>query len=394
MFKRAERKKSRLRLALTGPSGSGKTYSALLLAQGLGGRIAVIDTERGSASLYAHLCEFDVMELEAPYSPERFIEAIRGAERGGYSVLIIDSISHEWSGIGGCLEIVDSVASAKFRGNTWSAWNDVTPRHRAFLDAMLQAPLHIIATMRSKTETSQVEENGRKKVVKLGMKAEQRDGAEYEFTTVLDISHDRHFALASKDRTGLFSDHDPQALTIETGRQLLAWLETGQAADEQRAREGRSIAATFAADAVGQAATIATLDALKAWFTDVNAAMKGLPLTAEQRAEIIAAKDRRKAELTAADDLPADWSAAPASQPAAQAEFIPAEWSEPTAGKPAAPITDAQRKAIQAHYADFSRVERLERISALVGRIVASVNDLTKDEASAVIDANAGREEA
>lgn len=225
-FQKAQRRKAKLRLAITGPSGSGKTWGALKLGKGLGGKMAVIDTERGSASLYTHLAEFDVLELSPPYTPERFIEAIQAAQGAGYEVLVIDSASHEWNGVGGCLELVDKVASAKYKGNSWSAWNDITPRHRAFLDAMLRSDMHIICTMRSKTETAQTEENGRKKVVKLGMKSEQRDGVEYEFTTVLDLTHDGHYALASKDRTGLFAG-DPQPITEETAHALLEWLESG-----------------------------------------------------------------------------------------------------------------------------------------------------------------------
>ena len=225
-FQKAQRRKAKLRLAITGPSGSGKTWGALLVGKGLGGKMAVIDTERGSASLYSHLADFDVLELAPPYTPERFIDAVKSAEKAGYDVLVIDSASHEWNGVGGCLELVDQVAAAKFKGNSWSAWNDVTPRHRAFLDAMLRANMHIIATMRSKTETAQTEENGRKKVVKLGMKSEQRDGVEYEFTTVLDLTHDGHYAIASKDRTGLFQG-DPKPLSEDTSRRLLEWLDSG-----------------------------------------------------------------------------------------------------------------------------------------------------------------------
>lgn len=227
-FTKAVRQKAKLRLALTGPSGSGKTYGALKIAKGIGGKIAVIDTEKGSASLYSHIANFDVLELDPPYTPERFIEAINAAEKAGYEVLVLDSITHEWSGVGGCLELVDEVAKARYRGNSWSAWNDITPRHRAFLDALMRTSMHVVATMRSKTETSQTEgPNGKKQVVKLGMKAEQRDGAEYEFTTVLDIVHDGHFAVASKDRTGLFADKDPQKITEKTGADLLNWLECG-----------------------------------------------------------------------------------------------------------------------------------------------------------------------
>ena len=225
-FTKAVRKRAKLRLALTGPSGSGKTYGALMLAKGIGGKIAVIDTEHGSASLYSHLVDFDALELSPPYSPERYIEAIRAAEKAGYDVIVVDSTTHEWSGSGGCLEINEKTAHAKFRGNTWSAWNDTTPRHRAFIDAMLQANAHVIATGRSKTETSQVDDGSRKKVVKLGMKTEQRDGFEYEFTVVLDLIHDGHYATASKDRTGLFNC-DPSPIDTKTGATLREWLESG-----------------------------------------------------------------------------------------------------------------------------------------------------------------------
>jgi hypothetical protein len=228
MFKKAERKQARLRLALAGPSGSGKTYSALQMAKGLGDKIAVIDTEHGSASLYADVAEFDTMELHPPYSPERFIEAITSAEAAGYEVLIIDSYSHEWTGAGGCLEINDEIAKAKYKGNTWSAWNETTPRHRRLIDKMLTSPLHIICTMRSKTETVQGEG---KKVVKLGLKSEQREGTDYEFTVVLDVSHDGHMAVASKDRTKLFVN--PELITEDTGRRLLDWLNCGASARER-----------------------------------------------------------------------------------------------------------------------------------------------------------------
>ena len=229
-FKKAVRSASKLRLALSGTSGSGKTYGALLLAKGIGGKIAVIDTERGSASLYADMPGmpgFDVLDLDAPFTPERYTEAIKAAEDAGYDILIIDSMSHEWNGKGGCLEEVDNIARARYRGNTWSAWNEMTPRHRKFVDAMLTSKLHIIATMRSKTEVAQdVDANGKKVVKKLGMKVEQRDGVDYEFTIMFDLVHDGHFANASKDRTGLFSSRpDPVVITPETGAEIKRWLE-------------------------------------------------------------------------------------------------------------------------------------------------------------------------
>ena len=254
-----------------------------MIAKGLGGRVACIDTEHGSASLYSEhteypVPEFDVMELAPPYTPERYIAGIKEAEEAGYDVLIIDSTTHEWSGSGGILELVDQVASAKFRGNSWSAWNELTPRHRAFIDAMLQSRMHIIATGRSKTETAQVEENGRKKVAKLGMKTEQRDGFEYEFTVVLDIVHDGHYAVASKDRTGLFRG-DAKPISEQTGIDLLNWLETGEA--------GPNVDLILESIRSAQ-----NLTSLKSHF-DAAIQMLGK----EHREAIIKAKDERKDQL-------------------------------------------------------------------------------------------------
>lgn len=282
MFKKAERKQARLRLALAGPSGSGKTYSALQMAKGLGGKIAVIDTEHGSASLYADLVDFDVMELHAPYSPERYIEAIKAAEQAGYEVLIIDSYSHEWTGPGGCLEINDQIAKAKYKGNTWSAWNETTPRHRALTDKILTSPLHIICTMRSKTETVQGEG---KKILKLGMKSEQRDGTDYEFTVVLDITHDDHYALASKDRTKLFQQ--PELITPATGQKLLDWLNCGT---NQRER-----AESLTVDFIATLEQASSLEDLKSAF---GAAWRELAGEPDLQAKVKADYEKRKAAFT------------------------------------------------------------------------------------------------
>lgn len=233
-IRKARRSATKLRLLLTGPSGSGKTYGGLLVAKGLGAkRPIVIDTEQGSSDLYDSLLQFDVIDLAPPFTPEAYIEAIDAAEAAGADCIIIDSISHEWNGKGGCLELVDEIARARFKGNTWSAWSELTPRHRAFIDRMLRSSAHIIATGRAKTETAQVDDHGRKKVVKLGMKLESRDGAEYEFTTVLDIVHDGHFAVASKDRTGIFGG-DPKPISVETGKRLAEWLAGGHEAEPQK----------------------------------------------------------------------------------------------------------------------------------------------------------------
>ncbi|POG01264.1 AAA family ATPase [Pseudomonas putida] len=281
MFKKAERKQAKLRLALAGPSGSGKTMSALLMAKGLGGRIAVIDTEHGSASLYADIADFDVLELHAPYSPERYAEAITAAEQAGYGVLIIDSYSHEWTGSGGCLESNEKLAHQKFKGNTWAAWNETTPRHRKLTDKILTSPLHIICTMRSKTETVQGEG---KKILKLGMKSEQRDGTDYEFTVVLDITHDGHAAIASKDRTKLFDQ--PEVISEDTGRRLLAWLNDGKSqADLQT---------TALQDALSKIPVTETMQELQSVY---SAAYRILEQSPDHLAQLNAAKDQRKAKL-------------------------------------------------------------------------------------------------
>jgi hypothetical protein len=230
-IRKARRSATKLRILLTSPSGGGKTYGALLLAKGLGGKAVVIDTEEGSSDLYDELHDFDVIDLKPPFTPERYIEAITAAEAAGYEVIVIDSVTHCWSGKGGCLELVDDIAKAQFRGNTWSAFSVITPRWRAFVDAILRSSAHVICTGRSKTETAQVEDHGKKKVAKLGMKLEARDGLEYEFTTVLDLVHDGHYATVSKDRTGIFSG-DPKPISVETGKRLAAWLAGAEAAPQ------------------------------------------------------------------------------------------------------------------------------------------------------------------
>ena len=226
MFKKAERKIAKLRLALIGPSGAGKTYSALLIAKGLSGKIAMIDTERGSGSLYADLANYDVLQINPPFTPQKYVDAIHAAEKAGYEVLIIDSLSHAWSGPGGVLEIQDKVA--KSTRNSFSAWREVTPQHNLLVDTILAAACHVIVTMRTKTAYEVVTEGGKTKVSKVGTNPVQREGMEYEFTVVMDLSIDGHVASASKDRTSLFDGayFTPGA---ETGLKLMGWLNSGAA---------------------------------------------------------------------------------------------------------------------------------------------------------------------
>lgn len=241
-LKKATRKQVKLKLNISAPSGAGKTMGALLLAKGLVGewpKIAVIDTENRSASLYSHLGEFLTIDLSAPYSPERYIEAIDLCVKNGIECIIIDSSSHEWSGAGGCLEMNEKTAQARFKGNTWSAWSDTTPRHDAFVNKVLQSDCHIITCTRSKMETVMGDD---KRVKKLGMKDLQRDGWEYELTVSLSIDRDTHMAIASKDRTNVFEKKDPFIITEETGRLIKAWCDTGVVEAKEPSAKEKSIA--------------------------------------------------------------------------------------------------------------------------------------------------------
>lgn len=221
MFKKATKAQAKARLLFSGASGSGKTTAALTVAAQLGKKIAFIDTEAGSASLYADRFDFDVLELSPPYSPERFIEAIEAAESAGYDVVVIDSITHEWSGPGGCLDIKTKL------GDRFQDWAKVTPRHDRFIQSMMRSKCHVIATVRAKQGYS-MDERG--KVQKSGMDPQQRDGIDFEFTVCWNINA-AHMAEAQKDRTRLF-DGKPEVITAETGKRLAEWLNAGEAALE------------------------------------------------------------------------------------------------------------------------------------------------------------------
>lgn len=232
-FTKATKKRAKARIALDGPSGSGKTFSALIAATVLadGGRIAVIDTEHGSASLYSDRFDFDVLELNT-FSPQNYINAIKAAERAGYSVIVIDSLSHAWEGEGGALEMVDSAAAKSQSKNTYFAWRDVTPLHRKFVDAMLQSPCHIVGTMRSKTEyIIETTNQGKQVPRKIGMAPIQRAGMEYEFTVVGDLDLD-HRIVISKSRCDLLTDKVEVRPGEGFWRVFYDWLNSGEAPAE------------------------------------------------------------------------------------------------------------------------------------------------------------------
>lgn len=230
-FHRATKSQAKLRMALMGPSGSGKTYTALSVAGALG-RIAVIDTEHGSASKYGDRFAFDVLEL-SDYHPQQYIDAIHAAGEAqadgssAYDVLIVDSLSHAWSGAGGVLEIVDRAAKRSDSKNTFAAWRDATPLHNQLVEALLAAPLHLIVTMRSKTEyVLERDERGKMTPRKVGLAPVQREGMEYEFDVVAEMDM-TNTLMVTKTRIPKLTGKVIPTPDGKLGETLKAWLLDG-----------------------------------------------------------------------------------------------------------------------------------------------------------------------
>ena len=246
LFQKATKKSARLRMALIGVAGAGKTYTALSVAQHLGKKVAVIDTERGSASKYSDLFEFDVLEIES-YGPKTYIEAMEAAEEAGYEVLIIDSLSHAWAGKDGALEQVDRAAKRSQSNNNFGAWRDVSPQHNAMVDAIIASKMHIIATMRAKTEYVQEKDpkTGRTSVRKVGMAPVQRDGLEYEFDVVANLDSENNFVVG-KTRCPALAGAVFNKAGKDVASRLKAWLTDGApVAPEAAAREAKVVAKSF-----------------------------------------------------------------------------------------------------------------------------------------------------
>jgi len=221
-FQKATKNETRLRVGVSGAAGSGKTFSALKIAMGIGGRIAVIDTERKSASLYADKFDFDTLQIEPPYTPDKYIEAIKLAERSGYNTIIVDSLSHAWAGSGGLLDMHDAIQKSSKGGNSFTAWKEITPLQNKLLDTITGSTCHIIVTMRAKQDYVIENNGGRNQVRKVGLAPVQREGVEYEFSVYIELSQD-HIGVATKDRTDLF-DGKCFVPSEQTGRQLIEWL--------------------------------------------------------------------------------------------------------------------------------------------------------------------------
>ena len=226
VFKKATKKESKLRLAIFGPSGGGKTKSALRIADGIvskmGGRVAVIDSERGSASKYSNDHDFDVVEIGDEPTIANYCEMIKLANAENYSVIIIDSLSHGWQDL---LAEVEQLAKLKYKGNTWSAWSEGTPKQKMLVDSILNST-HIIATMRSKTEWTTEKVNGKNRPVRVGLAPEQGKGIEYEFDMLMEINPE-HYATIIKDRSGKYQDAEVHMPSEEFGGELYDWVTDG-----------------------------------------------------------------------------------------------------------------------------------------------------------------------
>ncbi|MFT5250669.1 MAG: hypothetical protein ACI93P_002411 [bacterium] len=222
-LRQSTRSHAKMKMALQAPSGAGKSMSALLLAKGLTNdnlsKVAIIDTENKSSNLYAHLGNYNVLSMSPPFSPEKYIEAIDICLKGGMEVIIIDSISHCWDYL---LEYHSSMS-----GNSFTNWGKITPMHNKFINKILQSDAHFIATMRTKQDYVLQQKNGKFVPEKVGLKAVQRDGVDYEMTIVFDIDI-KHFAKASKDRTGLFADKPEFIITEGVGRKIKDWCNSGE----------------------------------------------------------------------------------------------------------------------------------------------------------------------
>jgi len=395
-FAPATKEQEKARIALEGPSGSGKTWSALAIAQGLGQRIAVIDTERGSASKYASDFAFDVCKMHT-YDPRDLVKALASAASAGYDVVIVDSLSHYWMGTGGMLEQVDNFAKRSQSGNSFAAWKDARPIEREMIDGLLAFPGHLIVTMRTKSEWVITEnDKGKKEPKKIGTKAEQRDGIEYEFDVVgaLDLDHN---LVIHKSRVSVLADQVVNRPGTDLGKLVLDWLSDGKPLPT---------VADYLADL--EAAT--TLDQVR----DLWHAVKGRNLgatpciapdgTSTTLIKLIEARGSKLAPGAPAPAAPAQPEPPPTGQLQRSKGQQPAdEWATPPPADtaPAAPTTppekpwtrDMAEQLIVDLLADIGSAVTEEELGALASRAedAYKAGKITKRERDELNDVYAGR---
>jgi len=305
VFKKATKHQLKLRLALSGVSGGGKTYTALRIATNLvpGGKIAVIDTERESASLYADEFTFDTLPLES-FHPREYVEAIEAAESAGYDVIIIDSLTHAWAGKGGVLEEKDKIAKRQPGGNSYTAWNEAGRLQDELVDAILRSRCHVIVTLRSKMDHVQEKDDrtGKTVVRKVGMKVVQRDDLEYEFTVWASMTHDNTMVV-EKTRCAALNG----AVIARPGKEIAETLRTWLASGATEAPVATAIAKPAAAapakdwdairsDLYAKIADCRGVDELVALKSEIDrAAPKGSPI----RTDVVEAMKTHHGIITA-----------------------------------------------------------------------------------------------
>lgn len=273
--KKAKREKIYVKIALMAPSGGGKTYGSLRLATGMAeeikketgkdARILMANTEAKRGYYYANEFDYDIVDIDAPHNPEKYVELIEFAVKEGYDILIIDSSSHEWEGKGGCLELQQQA------GGTYQSWAKVTPRHQKFINAIADSPIHIIATMRGKDQYEMTKDDrGKTSVQKLGVGARQRDGFEYEFSVTFLIDQKTNTAEPQKDNTHIFDSEGPTILSEAHGVKIMQWANSGEgytpvvrkeepAVDDLKDIKAQIIEAAKAAGGSGNESVMATI---------------------------------------------------------------------------------------------------------------------------------------
>lgn len=364
-----------MRVALSGPSGSGKTTSALLMAYGITGdwsKIALIDTEHNSAEHYAVSSTlgtteedtFNVLELEAPYTPDRYIQAIETCEQAdGIEVIVIDSASHEWNGKGGILEMKDSVGGK----SSFNAWEKVTPEHNKFIEKMLSSSCHLFACFRTKTDYILVDKNGKQVPEKVGLKAITRDEVDYEFSVWFDLDI-RNTAEATKDRTELFKGKPDFRITKETGSMMKVWADAGKTEVQLAIEELKSCSDRECTTGVYN--KYKHLHSNEQFIAAVKEMAKKYPKEPapepEQKQEPVQQKEEAAAQTSAQEQKPVEKSEpAPVQQK-----------QDPVSANKPGMITEAQKQEVMRLTAE-PELDRKIKVNVLLG-----LNQLTEEQAA------------
>lgn len=254
-FVKAVREKVYLKALLTGPSGCGKSWSALELATGLSRKcnsdIAYIGTEGDRDKLYAqkkskhgdYTFEYDLLQLENPFSTEKFMSAIDEAIDAGYKIIIIDSITAEWKYLN---DLHD-----KMPGNSFTNWGKLKPKHREMIDKILAAPAHIICCARGKDEWTMEDKNGKQVPKKVGLGSQTDKDISYEMMLSIQIDQDTHIAHADKDNTGLWGENRYAVITAKDGEELFAWCENGKIPELKKPEIQKNVTSNGSVDDLG-----------------------------------------------------------------------------------------------------------------------------------------------